>query len=145
MQTFLPYPDFRQSAECLDPVRRWKQVVETRQLINTISRQSGGWSNHPATVMWSNYLDALKLYYREMLSVVLEKRTHYTVKYRLSDYPIYGNVVYPWWLGLPKLHASHRSNLLRKDAQYYGQFGWTEPNDLPYYWPGASNDLFRLE
>jgi hypothetical protein len=33
------------------------------------------------------------------------------------------------------LHDSHRSNLLRKDPQWYGQFGWTVPDDLPYVWP----------
>lgn len=33
------------------------------------------------------------------------------------------------------MHASHRSNLLRKEPEYYTQFGWTEPPDLPYVWP----------
>lgn len=31
-----------------------------------------------------------------------------------------------------------RSNLLRKDYEYYKQFGWTEPINLPYIW-GRSN------
>jgi hypothetical protein len=39
-------------------------------------------------------------------------------------------------LGDEAFHASHRSNLLRKDRDYYGAFGWTEPDDLPYVWPG---------
>ena len=25
--------------------------------------------------------------------------------------------------------------LLRKDPDYYGRFGWSEPPDLPYFWP----------
>jgi hypothetical protein len=41
----------------------------------------------------------------------------------------------PWWFGDDSFHASHRSNLLRKDSIYYGQFDWHEPNDLPYIWP----------
>jgi hypothetical protein len=41
----------------------------------------------------------------------------------------------PNWLGYDRLHASHRSNLLRKDARHYGQFEWQEPADLPYWWP----------
>jgi len=41
----------------------------------------------------------------------------------------------PLWLGNEELHASHRSNLLRKAPLWYGQFGWTEPDDLPYIWP----------
>lgn len=45
------------------------------------------------------------------------------------------NVVLPPWFGNAALHASHRSNLLRKDATFYGQYGWTEKDDLPYVWP----------
>jgi hypothetical protein len=41
----------------------------------------------------------------------------------------------PPWFGLPKFHASHRSNLLRKKPEHYSQFGWEEGPDLPYYWP----------
>lgn len=42
---------------------------------------------------------------------------------------------YPPWFGDPEFHASHRSNLLRKDYRHYSQFGWMEPIDLPYLWP----------
>ena len=41
----------------------------------------------------------------------------------------------PLWLGDPTFHASHRSNLLRKDPVFYGKHGWSEPTDLPYVWP----------
>jgi hypothetical protein len=45
----------------------------------------------------------------------------------------------PPWLGNPYFHAAHRSNLLRKDAEkgwgWYCNFGWEEPDDLPYVWP----------
>ncbi len=43
--------------------------------------------------------------------------------------------VYPPWVGNVQFHASHRSNLLRKDFRHYSRFGWREPIDLPYYWP----------
>ena len=39
------------------------------------------------------------------------------------------------WLGNDIFHASHRSNLLRKMPEYYSEFGWKEPDNLPYYWP----------
>jgi hypothetical protein len=42
---------------------------------------------------------------------------------------------YPPWFRQRKFHASHRSNLLRKDFKHYSQFGWEEPIDLPYFWP----------
>jgi hypothetical protein len=41
----------------------------------------------------------------------------------------------PSWINDRNFHASHRSNLLRKDPIHYGQFGWTEKDDLPYVWP----------
>jgi hypothetical protein len=41
----------------------------------------------------------------------------------------------PSWLGSEPFHASHRSNLLRKDPQHYSQFHWTDGPDLPYIWP----------
>lgn len=44
-------------------------------------------------------------------------------------------ITYPHWFGDPDFHASHRSNLLRKDFDYYTRFGWTESPNLPYAWP----------
>ena len=41
----------------------------------------------------------------------------------------------PPWLGEDEVHASHRSNLLRKDREFYSQYGWAESDDLPYVWP----------
>lgn len=39
----------------------------------------------------------------------------------------------PWWFGWKAFHASHRSNLVRKDDYYY-DFDGTPPH-LPYVWP----------
>ena len=72
MQTFLPYPCFIESAKCLDFRRLGKQRVESKQLLNALEiRKSGiakgGWVNHPATVMWEGYEDALKHYMNIMI------------------------------------------------------------------------------
>lgn len=48
------------------------------------------------------------------------------------------DVLMPTWLGDPAFHASHRSNLLRKDFLHYAQFGWTEPPNLEYVWPTST-------
>jgi hypothetical protein len=32
----------------------------------------------------------------------------------------------PPWFGDEQFHASHRSNLLRKDLKFYSQYGWSE-------------------
>jgi len=52
MQTFLPYADFKRSAQVLDYRRLGKQRVETWQLIRAINGETRGWRNHPAAVMW---------------------------------------------------------------------------------------------
>ena len=45
------------------------------------------------------------------------------------------NIVMPEWIGDDRVHASHRSNLLRKDFSFYSKFGWSESSDMPYFWP----------
>ena len=40
----------------------------------------------------------------------------------------------PKWFGDEAFHRSHRSNLLRKDYEYYRNF-FDEPIDLEYSWP----------
>jgi len=42
---------------------------------------------------------------------------------------------YPFWFGWEKFHSSHRSNLLRKNYDFYKQYGWKEDTTIPYYWP----------
>ena len=69
MQTFLPYKDFKKSAEVLDYKRLGKQRVEALQIHNIVSgkRTTGGWINHPAVKMWRGYMDALALYHNTMI------------------------------------------------------------------------------
>jgi hypothetical protein len=51
----------------------------------------------------------------------------------MSKIPAY-NVENPTWLGDERVHSSHRSNLLRKDAEFYGTKGWPEGPDMEYFW-----------
>ena len=62
MQTFLPYPDFEQSARALDPKRLGKQRVETIQVVRALTRPDYGWQNHPAVLMWRGHEEALGRY-----------------------------------------------------------------------------------
>ena len=69
MQIFLPYSDMRKSLQTLDNKRLGKQRVETYQIISAITKRPKldgtpykGWLNHPCTVMWKNYVPALKQY-----------------------------------------------------------------------------------
>lgn len=132
MQTFLPYPDFQKSAECLDYRRLGKQRTEAKQLLQTIyGVRKKGWNNHPALKMWLGYTEALWAYYN---SVVIEwERRNYKnillMSVKVDDFD------HPPWFGDEKFHRSHRGNLLRKKPEWYVKFGWTDPIDLPYFWP----------
>lgn len=146
MQTFLPYPDILESAKVLDFKRLGKQRVECIQLLTAllgvkvvdgelVKFKPKGWVNHPATKMWRGYEGALCDYGIIMCEEWRRRGYTDTCEDKLllmaGDLP----VVHPPWIGRNLLHESHRSNLLRKDPEHYSQFGWTEPSNLPYYWP----------
>lgn len=129
MQTFLPFADFKKSVEVLDYRRLGKQRVECLQLLKAL-KQGGGWSNHPATKMWQGYEEALETYMAECIAEWIKRDYKNTMTAKIHiDYK------FPFWLGDESFHASHRSNLLRKDPVYYSKFDWKEPHDLPYVWP----------
>lgn len=151
MQTFLPYADFDQSAACLDSKRLGKQRLEAKQILLALGIPVGlhmpgkrGWRNHPAVRMWQGHEEALAEY---GASICLE-----WIRRGFAD-NLWDEFValmpetpakLPAWLGNAEFHASHRSNLLRKDYVFYGQFGWSEPNDLPYFWPIGLNHVTCL-
>ena len=130
MQTFLPYPDFRRSLQSLDYRRLGKQRVEAMQIHNTITGESNGWSNHPIVKMWRGYENALALYHNIAIEEWVKRGYNNNMKKKI----VRGKVEYPSWLGNRKFHASHRANLLRKDPEFYGQYGWKESPELPYVW-----------
>jgi len=160
MQTFLAYPDFTKSASVLDNRRLGKQRVECLQILNTLNKHRftcpdckqgrdnstcadcqeecrvTPWYNHPAVKMWRGYENALGMYGRTVCNEWLSRGFQDTCWNKFADYHQVGvGLVMPPWLGNPDFHASHRSNLLRKDFAYYSQFGWTEPLTLEYVWP----------
>ena len=147
MQTFLPYPDFTQTARVLDMRRLNKQQTETMQIINALTRPDYGWKHHPAVKMWRGYVPALAEYGHVLNKEWVRRgyKHHATVKAFLPLI-VYGSAdvngflrddcyEIPPWLGDEAFHASHRSNLLRKDLEFYSQWGWSDPIDLPYVWP----------
>jgi len=133
MQTFLPYPDFVQSVKVLDYRRLGKQRVETFQVLNILLDRTPtkGWRNHPVTRMWAGYEEALKLYQNYTIQEWISRGYKNTMKLEEVD-P--NAAIMPPWFGVEEFHQSHRSNLLRKDYEYYSQF-FNEPSDLEYLWP----------
>ena len=141
MQTFLPYPDFEQSAQVLDRQRLGKQRVEVLQILKALNSGSG-WSNHPATKMWQGYSGCLTIYGLTICKEWVRRGYRDTCEEKLIGIMLAlpaAEFLSPPWLGDPEFHASHRSNLLRKNPSHYGQFDWHEPDDLPYIWPSHKN------
>ena len=144
MQTFAPYKTLGDIAKCLDYKRLNKQKIEAWQIYCAITDPNYGWQNHPVVEMWRGYGSFLIEYgltmaeewvrrgYRD--NVMLDRFTkefhRVTVQNGFFTIP-----KKPYWWGNYQFHASHRSNLLRKYPEHYSQFGWIEPNDLPYFWP----------
>ena len=137
MQTFMPYPGFSDSLLCLDYRRLGKQRVEAKQLITAVvAPQTTGWANHPAARMWFGYVGALKLYHDLAILTWVNRGYRNNMEY---FNPPEDSIVLPPWLGDQAFHDSHKSNLLRKAPDYYGQFGWQVPSDLPYIWPNPKD------
>jgi hypothetical protein len=116
--------------------RLCKQRVETLQILNALSGRSTGWRNHPATKMWRGCERALAAYGAVMCEEWVRRGYRDTTLPKIleiaKDFP---EKRWPDWLGDPDFHASHRSNLLRKQPDFYGRYGWKESDDLPYLWP----------
>jgi len=147
MQTFLPLPSFRGSARCLDNKRLGKQRLECKQILLCRGVSIGahkpgkrGWRHHPAVLMWAGHEVALLVYgivvCREWIARGFQDQlcAEFTTAYEKLRPTIRANK-YPEWFGDEEFHASHRSNLLRKDFWHYSNFGWLDPTDLPYVWP----------
>ena len=139
MQTFLPYSSIKASLECLDNKRLGKQRVEAMQILNALTGQSS-WSNHPATLMWKGYLPTLRHY----MNCAIDEWVSRGFNNTMEKVPPMGRIVTPWYFGVEEFHASHRSNLLRKDPMYYSQFNWMEEPSLFYLWPNNDTKTFNI-
>jgi hypothetical protein len=146
MQIFLPYSDFEKSLKVLDYKRLGKQRVEAHQIISAITNRPKldgtpykGWVNHPCTIMWRGYVDALKHYYNLSITEWISRGYNNTMSYE----KITSKIIYPSFLGFDKFHASHRSNLLKKDAEFYSKYLWTESNKNPYVWLDENNNWYE--
>ncbi|WP_055475722.1 MSMEG_6728 family protein [Gordonia sp. HS-NH1] len=145
MQTFLPYPDFRRSAEVLDPARLGKQRVETLQILRALELFDYGWTSHPAVMMWRGHTPALVAYGLAVVDVwTREGRADSTAAMIAEFAPdvvgrpqseLAAQGLMPEWLGDDRLHCSHRAALLRKAPDFYGAVFDDVDDEQPYFWP----------
>jgi hypothetical protein len=137
MQSFLPIPDFRESAKCLDMKRLGKQRVEVLILLKSMlgNTPTKGWKNHPAREMWRGHENALALYGMVVCEVWLERGYKDTCWAKINAYYDKSKpTIIPSWFGNEAFHLSHKSNLIRKNSIYYKQLWPDIPDDIPYVW-----------
>jgi hypothetical protein len=148
VQTFLPYPDFAETAAVLDDRRLGKQRVETLQVIRALTRDTYGWKRHPAVRMWEGHVEALGTYGAVICEEWVRRGYADTCAATMGADLALGGVtslrsqpelaragLLPAWLGDEQVHASHRAALVRKDPEHYaGRFPGVDP-DQPYVWP----------
>jgi hypothetical protein len=138
MQTFLPLPDYVQSAQMLDNKRLGKQRVECLQILKALHDPSYGWQSHPAVKMWEGHVQSLVEY---SLKVCLEWRArgfNDTCLDKIAEF-IDPNTYWPPnpkppWLN-EEFCRSHQSKLKSKLPEHYDKLFPAVPNDLPYVWP----------
>lgn len=158
MQTFLPYPDFEDSARALDAKRLGKQRVEVIQIVRALTRPGYGWANHPAVLMWRGYEEALGRYglvccevwsglgFGDTCAATITADLSAAGVAPVRSQPelrLAGAV--PPWLGDDAVHLSHRSALVQKDPGFYEPRFPGTPADLPYYWPVRSPAVVEAE
>lgn len=136
MQTFLPYPNFRMTAETLDRKRLGKQRVETLQVLRTLAGITSGWRNHPAVKMWKGHEVQLADYGIAMCDRWIELGYKDSCRSQIIELQErFNDPSMPEWWGDERVHLSHQSNLLRKEPDHYRRYFPLIEDDLPYYWP----------
>ena len=145
VNTFLPWPDMKKTAQSLDNKRLGKQRVEALQILRANLGLTKGWVNHPAAVMWRGHEGYLTMYI-DRICMEWRNRGYVDNVYEQVQELIRNNDIQgwdpPWWLGVNEFHKSHRSNLKRKDPVWY-RFRVRE--DLPYKWPMPDRSFRIIE
>ena len=142
MQSFLPYSNFKKSAESLDYRRLGKQRVEAMQIYNVLTDKNRGFANHPAVKMWEGYNGALAEYHNVIITEWIKRGYVNNMKYIIYE----DKYEYPWWLGNEDFHRAMRGRLIDKLSEFYlPKF----PNDQgfnngKYLWPVNETKTFRI-
>lgn len=145
MFVFMPHPEFYKSAQVLDNRRLGLARVNAWRILRDLrGEDKNGYSTSPSVNMWRTHEGALAWYgmqlceewisrgYKDNMYDKFEAMfDEYKERRRSGD----NRITVPSWLGNEDIHASHRSNLLRRNKKWYSQFNWEEENDLPFIWP----------
>ena len=109
---------------------KFESNIRIAETYNQITLGKGGYPHHPVNKMWLDYPDALAYYHNMCIDEWIKRGYNNTMKHivHVKDFKR------PEWIGDERIHKSHRSYLLRKDYEFYSQYGWNEPTNIEYYW-----------
>src|SRR4051812_24913727 len=107
MITFLPYPNYRQSAAVLDRQRLGQQRTEGLWVAESIVK--GINLTQPLVKMWKPWLNSLIEYGKAICDEWVARGHEDEMWIRYHVLTVKGGISVPPWLGSPKLHQSHRA------------------------------------
>lgn len=124
MRVYLPYPDYRRSAKCLNDDHLKEQRNSCRNLIQalTVPRSYSGDMTH--VLPWAADINGLLW----LTDATLEERRRRGIDERgVTPWLLYKRDLpsRPYWLGNPDYHAAQRKHLLTAAPAHYGKMGWT--------------------
>ena len=151
MQVFIPEFDFAESAEVLDTKRLVKQLLEGRQILQTLVGESVGWKNHPAVKMFDNHEGVLYNYLKANRDEMQERgykwQNNWIEIERIKHtYLNAQSFSLPQWMEddrFSRLVTTHRGRLYQKAPELYPQYESESkdfmelvccPGKCTYYW-----------
>ena len=144
MQTFITYKSWAKTAATLDTPRLGKQRIDVVVLAESLLGERDGHKQDPAAYMWRGYEYALCIY-GMMICLEWSNNRRFVDKelFRLHELSVLAarrpghepGYVSPPWFGDADVMRSHRSNLIRKDAETYADRWPRTPENMPYLWP----------
>lgn len=147
LMVWLPYPNLRLSVHCLSAFHLGKQFADSVTILRVLAGHNGGghgkfvtttsaWGHNPESLLVYSSFAHTELYKRGWTRDHPNPRTpegkkHFKLpgEWYTDEYQV------PDWVGVERIHASHRSYLITKDREWYSQFAWTEYESRVIVWP----------
>lgn len=140
MQIFVPYAEPIKTAKCLDSLRLNKQIIEARQILDSIDAslegKKKGWFNHPVTKMYKPYKDWLHKYMGCLIYWNLGFKSEAMEWSKLAD------SIRPPFL-TADFCIQHRKRLYTKNSEHYKQFAEYGTSDENWYYDNESNQIIK--
>lgn len=137
MNTYLPFPDFMQSAACLDDGRLNKVRSDIVTILKGCAEPAPeDGKEHTAIKMWRGNEGFLINYGMVICSEWMSRdNADNTLSKIIKFRQDFTDNTPPEWWGNEEFHLSHQSQLLRLAPSHYREYFPDTPDDLPLCWP----------